>query len=220
MIIMVILLFVGAILSISSLLYGLILINYLPDHWYIFYGIIGLFIVTFCSLLCSSMNYRYPRNDVSDFKIPYKKVEQMDFYVTKSKSIYTIKFDKYTCDLDLKGHAFPLLYVKAFIIRNIRFIEVSNRLPYNHVFKRKIKMTYCKIKNATIIYKNKKYNIVKDNISKASFIINFINYTGHYRGIEYHKSYNRPSDASDNIIKINEGLYGKNTSIFHRNYKY
>ena len=128
------------------------------------------------------------------------------------KNFYDSKYGM----LDLKGYAFPLLYVKAFIIRNIRFIEVSNRLPYNHVFKRKIKMTYCKIKNATIIYKNKKYNIVKDNISKASFIINFINYTGHYRGIEYHKSYNRPSDASDNIIKINEGLYGRNTSIFYK----
>ena len=216
MLFMIILLILGTILSISSLLYGLIFINYLPDHYYIFHGIVGLFIVAFGSLLCSSINYRYPSNNVSDFKIPYKKIESMDFYVTKNKSIYTIKFDKYTCDLDLKGYTFPLLYVKAFLIRNIRFIEVSNRLPYIYVFKSKIKMTYCKIKNATIIYKNKKYNIVKNYISKASFIINLINYSGHYNGIEYHKKYKRPSDPSDNIIKINEGLYGRNTSIFYK----
>lgn len=208
MIISIILFLCISIVSLCSLLYGIIYRTYLPDDYFIFYGIVGLFIDFFIIYFrFPSIIYDYPKNNVSDFVIPYKKVDNMDFYVSKKKNIYTIKFDKYMCDLNLKGFVFPLLYVKSFIIRNIRFIEISNRLPIRTLWKRKIKMTYCKIKNANIIYKNKKIKIVKNSVSKANLIDNFINLSAHHGYFPSYSRYDRPFDANNNILKLNEKLY-------------
>lgn len=59
----------------------------------------------------------------------------------------------------------------AYLTRNIRFPEVSNKRPMIFLFKRKVRLKNIKLKNLTVILNEKKYVLVKNGVSKYNFTL-------------------------------------------------
>ncbi len=59
----------------------------------------------------------------------------------------------------------------AYVIRNIRFKEVSKKRPLIYIFKRKVKLKNIKLKKLTVILNGKKYVLVSNGISKSKFTL-------------------------------------------------
>ena len=59
----------------------------------------------------------------------------------------------------------------AYIVRNIRFLEVSKKRPLIYIFKRKIRLKNIKLKKLTVILNGKKYVLVNNGISKCKFTL-------------------------------------------------
>ena len=59
----------------------------------------------------------------------------------------------------------------SYVIRNIRFKEVSKKRPLIYIFKRKVRLQNIKLKNLTVILNGKKYVLVSNGISKCKFTL-------------------------------------------------
>ena len=69
----------------------------------------------------------------------------------------------------------------SYIVRNIRFLEVSKKRPLIYIFKRKIRLKNIKLKNLTVILNGKNYVLVSNGISKSKFtLINKSWYWGYF----------------------------------------
>lgn len=97
----------------------------------------------------------------------------------------------------------------AYVVRNIRYKEVSCRLPLGKLFKRRIKLTTSKTKDLILNLDGKKIILIKDGISINKFT--FINKAFYYK---YLSMSGRVSfHISRTICKINEEIFQKGKMI-------
>lgn len=114
--------------------------------------------------------------------------------------------DKVNLKMDLIGFLFPKSFIRAYVIRNLRYEVISNKKPLIKLFKKKLF-----VGNKTNIYIKfiidnsiKKIRIVTNGISKNSFLSKEITISRYYKIFSSMRMINRYLNV---ITEINEKIY-------------
>lgn len=89
----------------------------------------------------------------------------------KDKSSYFLEYNGKEIEFRTSERLFGNQMFFAYIVRNIRFLEVSKKRPLIYIFKRKIRLKNIKLKKLTVILNGKKYVLVNNGISKCKFTL-------------------------------------------------
>lgn len=108
---------------------------------------------------------------------------------SSTKNIYSCEGKNSTINFNLEGFIFKKSFIRAFIIRQIRYKTITNKLKISKLFSRKLKCK-CKYDKIYLIINNHKYLIYSKNtsintflsseISKAKFAAMFISFRSYF----------------------------------------
>lgn len=99
----------------------------------------------------------------------------------KDKLSYFLEYNGKEIEFRTSDRLFGNQMFFSYIVRNIRFLEVSKKRPLIYIFKRKIRLKNIKLKKLTVILNEKKYVLVNNGISKCKFtLINKAWYWGYF----------------------------------------
>lgn len=171
-----------------------------------------LYIIEYCFFNIYTM--KYPRNDMVefenfDYKKAIKKEDGMNLIIfVNDHGIWSCEYSNKIIRLDLRGYLFKKSYLRAFVIRNLRYTSISNKKPLKYLFKKKFYSGY----NYDIFLKtiSKKSNVVKivcKGVSINTLLSLMINKS------RYYKSFitARTAYRLENFIgPINEKIYMNN----------
>ena len=142
----------------------------------------------FSYIVFNKITKKYPLNDVQEYHTKnFKKL------LVKHKDCFTIQFfkkdgfwicetDKESIKINLNGYLFQHQYLVSFVIRNLRYPLINNKLPLKYLFKNKFFIK----KNLNIkivIYNGDKRiekMIVKNGISRYGIIAQNITFSPFY----------------------------------------
>lgn len=103
---------------------------------------------------------------------------------------------------DLNGFIFKKSFIRAFIVRQIRYKSVSNKLKISKLFSIKLKCK-CKYDKIYLVINNHNYLIFSNNVSKNTFLSSEISkakFAAMYSSIRHY--------FASNVVKsINEKIY-------------
>ena len=175
--------------------------------------IIGLilYIIEYCFFNRYTM--KYPRNDMLefenfDYKKAIKKEDGMNLIIfVNDHGIWSCEYFNKIIRLDLRGYLFQKSYLRAFVIRNLRYASISNKKPLKYLFKKKLYSGY----NYDIFLKTiSKKTILKKIVCKGVSINTLISLM--INKSRYYKSFitARTAYRLENFIgPINEKIYMK-----------
>ncbi len=89
----------------------------------------------------------------------------------KDKLSYFLEYNGKEIEFRTSDRLFGNQMFFSYIVRNIRFLEVSKKRPLIYIFKRKIRLKNIKLKKLTVILNGKKYVLVNNGISKCKFTL-------------------------------------------------
>lgn len=125
----------------------------------------------------------------------------------KDKSSYFLEYDGNEIEFRTSERLFGNQMFFAYIVRNIRFLEVSKKRPLIYIFKRKIRLKNIKLKNLTVILNGKKYLLVSNGISKSKFTL--INKSWYWRYFLSRRAIAASMVKDTNFIDENKFQKGK-----------
>lgn len=125
----------------------------------------------------------------------------------KDKSSYFLEYDGTEIEFRTSERLFGNQMFFAYIVRNIRFLEVSKKRPLIYIFKRKIRLKNIKLKNLTVILNGKKYLLVSNGISKSKFTL--INKSWYWRYFLSRRAIAASMVKNTNFIDENKFQKGK-----------
>ena len=125
----------------------------------------------------------------------------------KDKSSYFLEYDGNEIEFRTSERLFGNQMFFAYIVRNIRFLEVSKKRPLIYIFKRKIRLKNIKLKNLTVILNVKKYLLVSNGISKSKFTL--INKSWYWRYFLSRRAIAASMVKNTNFIDENKFQKGK-----------
>lgn len=185
---------------------------------YYILALIILFIISFI-FFCKYVNY-YPRPERGIYNTKFNvynaiklenNIKYIDFtlndngfFICETKNLSKLK-------LDLRGFIFKKNYIRSYVVRNLRYQTVSNKLKFNRLFNCKLKIS--KIDNLIlrINIKNKKflYCVVNEYISRYSLICKLINELKYYSFLISLVPPRIHKPIFLEVITINEELFSK-----------
>lgn len=125
----------------------------------------------------------------------------------KDKSSYFLEYDGNEIEFRTSERLFGNQMFFAYIVRNIRFLEVSKKRPLIYIFKRKIRLKNIILKNLTVILNGKKYLLVSNGISKSKFTL--INKSWYWRYFLSRRAIAASMVKNTNFIDENKFQKGK-----------
>lgn len=125
----------------------------------------------------------------------------------KDKSSYFLEYDGNEIEFRTSERLFGNQMFFSYIVRNIRFLEVSKKRPLIYIFKRKIRLKNIKLKNLTVILNGKKYLLVSNGISKSKFTL--INKSWYWRYFLSRRAIAASMVKNTNFIDENKFQKGK-----------
>lgn len=145
---------------------------------------------------CRTTN-KYPLNDISEYHTnKFKKL------LVKNDGLYVIKFFKKDgfwisennseiIKLNLGKYLFQKSYIISYVVRNIRYPLISDKLPLKYLFTNKYFIKKSFNVKLELIDGNKKIEriIVKDGVSKYGFIAKQITFSPFYQSSFSNRSY-------------------------------
>lgn len=157
-----------SIFMIVFLIYGIIYSEYNIFGFLLLLFIINTFALYFifnnyiknCDLFISDYNF---------FRISGK--EEVVINCRKSQSTYFLEYNGKEIEFRTYEKLLGDQIFFAYLIRNIRYFEVSNKRPMIYLFKRKVTLKNIKLKNLTVILNGRKYLLVSNGISKCKFTL-------------------------------------------------
>ncbi len=160
--------FMISIFMIVFLIYGIIYSEYNIFGFLLLFFIINTFALYFifnnyvknCDLFIS---------DYSFFRISGK--EEVVINCRKSQSTYLLEYNGKEIEFRTNEKLLGDQMFFAYLIRNIRYFEVSNKRPMIYLFKRKVTLKNIKLKNLTVILNGRKYLLVRNGVSKCKFTL-------------------------------------------------
>lgn len=159
---------IAIILMLDFLIYGIIYSEYT-----IFGFLLIFFFINTCALYIVFFNYikkcEIYLSDYYFFSI--SKKENVVINCKKNKSSYFLEYNGKTIEFRTNENLFGNQMFFSYLVRNIRFFEVSKKRPMIYLFKRNVKLKNIKLKNLTIILNEKKYVLVRNGISKCKFTL-------------------------------------------------
>ena len=204
------------IISILFLLFGVvhcILTNevfiFAPSLLLFFFNII-LFMFYFSKYISS---FKITINTYNFFN--FKNDENVEIVVhrEKEKFIATYKNKQILFESDIPFFKKGMFI--AYIVRNVRFKEVSNKMPLGKLFKSRLELKNTKTKEMILNINGKKITIVKNGVSLGKY--SFINKSFYFKELSYRRIIT--NHISRTICIINEQIFEKGQIIFGKNIK-
>ncbi|NLE05692.1 MAG: hypothetical protein GX638_12965 [Crenarchaeota archaeon] len=177
--------------------------------------IIGLFTPIFMATISLILFWEYtmqfPRNDLCNYEkisIPAIKNRDIELEFTYDDGTWCYRNRQGLVNIDLKGYLFPVSFIKAYIIRQIRYQVVNQKLPLASLFKKKL---FIKKYDENNIYlklvkhnKTKRVIILKKGVSINSFLSQIISQSSYYSNYLFMRSV---VSLNRNKSFINESIY-------------
>lgn len=178
----------------------------------------GLDVACLISMFCAMMTYlvgailfykktnKFPLNDISEYnatnfkKFIVKNDNCLIIYFVRKDGLWICENDKQQIKLDLSGYFFQKAYLISFVVRNIRYPLISDKLPLKYLFKNsfpikkginiKLVMIDGVKKDDIMVVKNgiSKYGFVAKTITMAPFYLSTFS-NRHYHSIRNMKTY-------------------------------
>jgi len=131
---------------------------------------------------------KYPLNDISEYHINnFKKllIKAEDFYVIqifKKDGLWVCENNSQSIKLNLGKYLFQKSYLISYVVRNLRYTLISNKLPWKHLFDNKFFIKKDLNVKLVLIDGEKKYEkfIVHNGMSKYGFIAKQITFSPFY----------------------------------------
>lgn len=195
--------FIFNLVSFALAIFGIIhLIG--TNETYLFAPFLVIYLWSYIFLMISFSKYVRSRkiNLTSYNFFNFHGEENIDIYAKFENGEYLITYEDKIIKFSIDTKIFYKGMLKAYIVRNIRFLEVSNRLPLYKLFVPRLKLEHSKIKNLTLNIEGKKHTLVKNGVSKGKY--GFINRASYFKYLFGHI---RSENAVRQICKINEKLF-------------
>lgn len=123
--------------------------------------------IAFIVLLASFCNYIKTRKiNLSTYKFfTFKKEENAIIKCSKLENGYKLTYKDKKIDFFTNINFFEENMLLSYIVRNVRFIEISNKKRFGLLFRKRLKLEYFKPINLYVYINDKKYCLVKNSIS-------------------------------------------------------
>lgn len=121
---------------------------------------------------------------------------------TSNKGVYSCENNGRCISFNLNGFLFKKSFIRAFVIRQIRYKTISNKLRISKLFSLKLKCG-CRYENLFLVVDNHKYLILSNGVSKNTCISSEISkskYSAMYSSM-------RTFIDSNVIEEVNEKIY-------------
>ncbi len=155
-------------LMILSFIYSIIYNEYV-----VFAFIALLFIINSFALFIVFSNYIKNCDlfisDYNFFKIANE--ENVVMNCRKLNTSYFLDYNGQTIEFRSNEKLFGNQMFFAYVVRNIRYFEVSIKRPMIFLFKKSVKLKNMKLKNLTIVLDGEKIFFVKNGVSKCKFTL-------------------------------------------------
>ena len=202
------------VLCICALITTVIICFTIYYYYSILLFVISLILFLITITLFHKKTNKYPLNDIEkcdilkDFCTKSSEDKNLKIITFKLENGYWIcNSEGRTIKLDLSGYLFPQIYIKSFVIRNLRYKVISQKQPLNMLFKNKLFIKKDLNLNLVIISGNKvaEYNLVRNGISKYGLMCREITKSPFYH---FFLS-NRALNSLNRITFIDENIYQK-----------
>lgn len=165
-------LFLALVTAFITLFICCILFNLNIIYCVIFFILICINFVVLCMLFCNHIKTR--KIHLSTYKFfKFGKEDNAVIKCTELDNGYKLTYKDQTIDFLVDMDFFKKNMLLSYIVRNVRFKEISNKKKFGLLFKKKLKLEYFKPINLYVCINDKKYCLVKNSISiKNRFCLN------------------------------------------------
>ena len=164
-------------------------------------------------ILFYTVTNKYPLNDVAEYwddefnQLFVKGNDCKIIYFTKKDGLWVCENGKKTITLDLTDYAFQKSYLISFVIRNLRYKLIHNKLPLKNFFRNSFTIKNGLNVKIIIVEGNKQFEkmIVKNGVSKYGFIAKNITFSPYFaygfNNIAYSKLMKSPTFIDERIYQ-------------------
>lgn len=169
---------------------------------YLFAPFLLLYILSIIILIFSFAKYisgRKIKCNINHFFNFRGKIE-VELFAKRDCDTFSLNYNNKEIKFETNTKIFKEGMFIAYIVRNIRFPEISNRLPLLSLFKKRLPIT--NLKNLVLDLDGKKYILVKNGISLNKY--SFINKCWYYKDFLFKRS---NCYIGKTICTINEKIF-------------
>ena len=168
-----------------------------------------IYVIEFCLFL--KYTSKYPKNSLSEFDhFKFKKAIQLCdgkkcIVFKNNHGIWSCECSDCNIKLDLRGYLFQRQYIRAYVIRNMRYKYISRKRPLKNLTKLRFAIGYKgNLFLKTIDKKIKICKIVDNGVSISTHFSSLLNRAGHYK---VYLSNRTAYQFENSIESINERIY-------------
>jgi len=202
----------GVICIVSVLmLFLLMIIDFFSGLFFIPMFVFFVSYLMVIKLFCKKAN-KYPLNDVSEYFVPnikkllIGKENDKSIYFKKDGEFWVCENNQQVIKLKLSGYLYKKSYLVSYVIRNLRYPIISNKLSWKYLFSNSFHIRKNLNLKLIIIDGNKRFEktIVKNGVSKYGIIAKNITISPFYSVLFFNRSYH---GLRNNVSYIDERIY-------------
>lgn len=162
----------------------------------------------------------FPKNDISDYyriTIPNTKESIIYLEFVNNNGIWCYQHNNNCVKINLTNYMFPISFIRAYLIRQIRYKMINCKLPISYLFRKKLHIKKYASKDIYVRFINKEkikeIIIVKDGLSKYTLLSQLISQSPYYKNYLFMKtvvSLNKDKEF------IDESIYDKMRKKKHK----
>lgn len=104
---------------------------------------------------------------ISDYKFFNVNKEKVEIICTKKDASYILSCDGREIEFRTNENLFGNQMFFSYIVRNIRFREISKKRPMMYLFRKRVKLKNIKLKQLVVILNGRKHVLVKNGVSRC-----------------------------------------------------
>lgn len=134
---------------------------------YLFAPFLLLYIFSVILLMFSFANYISSREikKSNEHFFSFKEETKIELFAKRMGNVFSLTYNDIEIKFETNTKIFKKGMLVAYIVRNIRFPEISNKLPLLYLFKKRLPLKNIALKQLIININGKKYLLVKDGVS-------------------------------------------------------
>ena len=155
---------------------------------YLFAPFLLLYIFSVILLMFAFANYISSREikKSNEHFFNFKEETKVEIFAKRMGNVFSLTYNDKEIKFETNTKIFKKGMFVAYIVRNIRFPEVSNKLPLLYLFKKRLPLKNITLKQLIININGKKYLLLKDGVSINRY--SFINKCWYYKDLLFKRS--------------------------------
>lgn len=176
----------------------------ITNEVYLFAHSLILYIFSIIILMFSFAKYISSRKITCNTKhfFNLRGEKDVELFANRDGNVFLLTYNNQKIQFETNTKIFKEGMFIAYIVRNIRFPEISNKLPLLNLFKKRLLLKNLGIKQLILNLNGKKYILVKNGVSLNKY--SFINKCWYYRDFLFKRS---NCYIGRTICNINEQIF-------------